>query len=442
MSEPDVTNLITVAQAIAILDAAPVHPRAVELALRDAGGLVAAQDLHADRDYPPFDKSQMDGFAVRAADIEQIPSALSLVGEIPAGQQPAGMINARQTMAIMTGAPLPPGADGVVPIEMTEQTGDTIRILQSTTPARFVARRGSDVAAGATVLRRGQRLGPAQIAVAASVGAERLRVFARPRVAVLASGDELVESGQAPGPAAIRNSNSPMLAALLGKLHCQVSDLGIVRDRRDDVREALDRARASEFDVLFITGGMSMGSYDYVPAVLRELNVQVHITRLRIKPGKPFVFGVRDRSGEGSGFRVQGSAHAGRTFSAPPASSLDLEPQTLNPPPNPQYIFGLPGNPLAAFVCTVRLASRLLNRLGGADPEPRWMRGMLAAPLPANGPREFYQPVVMNPDATVTVLAWKGSADVFTLAQANGLLVRAQDEPAQPAGAMVRVLEV
>jgi molybdopterin molybdotransferase len=409
MSDLDVMNLITVAQAIAILDAAPVHPRAVELALGDAAGLVAAQDLLADRDYPPFDKSQMDGFAVRGGDVEHIPCALSLVGEIAAGQQPARAIEVGETMAIMTGAPLPPGADGVVPIEMTEQAGHKVRILQPAIPARFVARRGSDVASGATVLRRGQRLGPAQLAVAARVGAERMRVFARPRVAVLASGDELIAGGQAPGPAAIRNSNSPMLVALLRQLHCQVSDLGIVRDRLDDVRDAL--ARATDFDVLFITGGMSMGRYDYVPAALGELNVEVRITRLRIKPGKPFVFGVRARSDQESGNR-------------------------------PQYIFGLPGNPLAAFVCTIRLASRLLNRLSGADPEPRWMRGTLAAALPANGPREFYQPVVVNSDATVNVLAWKGSADVFTLAQANGLLVRAEDEPAQPAGAAVRVLEV
>ena len=274
-----------------------------------------------------------------------------------------------------------------------------MRILRATTPGRFIAKRGSDVRAGAVVLRRGMRVGPAQLAVAASVGESRVAAFARPRVAVLATGDELVPVDAAPGPAQIRNSNSVMLVSLLRRLGCDVTDLGVVRDTPDDVREAL--RGGLRFDVLFVTGGMSMGAHDYVPRALVELGVDLRITKLRIKPGKPFVFGVHDEG----------------------------------------FVFGLPGNPVSGFVCTVRLAARLLARLRGADPEPRWVSAPLLAPLKANGPREFYQPVTLSQHG-VTPLEWKGSADVYTLAAANALLVRAENEPARPAGDAVRVLEL
>ena len=399
MSEPDVSELLTVAQAIDVLDGVAVKPRVVDVALADADGLVLAADVVSDRDYPPFDKSLMDGYAVRCADLTATsPVTLNVVGEIAAGQQAARDLAAGEAFAIMTGAPMPAGADGVVPVEDTE-LAETVRILRSTTPGRFIAKRGSDVRGGATVLRRGVRLGPAQLAVAASVGASRVAAFAKPQAAVLATGDELVPIDQTPGPAQIRNSNSLMLVSLLKRLGCAVTDLGVVRDTPDAVRSAL--ADGMRFDVLFVTGGMSMGQHDYVPRTLAELGVDLRITKLRIKPGKPFVFGVKD----------------GR------------------------FVFGLPGNPVSGFVCTVRLAARLLARLSGLDPEPRWLTEPLVSPLPANGPREFYQPAVFT-EKGVTVLEWKGSADVYTLAAANALLVRAENEPARPAGDVVRVLEL
>ena len=407
VSEPDVSDLLTVAEAIAVIDGVAVAPRVVDLSLAEADGLVLAEDLLADRDYPPFDKSLMDGYAVRCADLAANGSepqglrqaTLTVVGEIAAGAAAARGLAPGEAFAIMTGAPMPAGADGIVTVEDAEQQSETVRVLRSTTPGRFIAKRGSDVRDGTTVLRRGARLGPAQLAAAASVGASRVRVFAKPQAAVLATGDELVPVDQTPGPAQIRNSNSLMLVTLLKRLGCDVTDLGVVRDTPEAVRSAL--LDGMRFDLLFVTGGMSMGRHDYVPRTLLDLGVDLPITKLRIKPGKPFVFGAKD----------------GR------------------------FVFGLPGNPVSGFVCTVRLAARLLARLRGADPEPRWVGAPLLAPLAANGPREFYQPVVLG-EHGVNPLEWRGSADVYTLAAANALLARAESEPARSAGEVVRVLEL
>jgi molybdopterin molybdotransferase len=403
MSESDVSDLLTVAQAIAIIDAAEVSPRMVQVALHEADGLVLAEDLRADRDYPPFDKSLMDGFAVRSANVANVPCDLRVVGEIPAGSQADRGFADHEAIAIMTGAPLPKEADGVIPIEDVERIGSSIRIRNRVTPGRFIARRGSDVRAGDVVLSKGIRIGPAQLAVAASIGANHVAAFAKPCAAVLGTGDELVTIDRVPGPAQIRNSNNIMLVSLLKRLGCDVTDLGVVRDDPKVVRDALENGM--RFDALFVTGGMSMGEYDYVPKMLLDLKVDLRITKLRIKPGKPFVFGVKTIGGATS------------------------------------YVFGLPGNPVSGFVCTVRLASRWIARMSGLSVSERWLEGKLSASLGANGPREFYQPVMFDGE-TVVPLGWKGSADVFTLARANALLARAENEPAQPAGTRVRVLEI
>jgi molybdopterin molybdotransferase len=268
---------------------------------------------------------------------------------------------------------------------------------------RYIARCGSDVKAGTMVLQKGTRLRAAQLAVAASVGAAKVRVFAKPRAAVLATGDELVAVDQTPGKAEIRNSSNIMLTALLRRIGCDVVDLGQVKDDPNLIREAI-LTGMKRADVMLVTGGMSMGEYDYVPRVLGELGMELKITKLRIKPGKPFVFATGD---------------VGDRF----------------------FVFGLPGNPVSAFVCALRLASRLLLRLGGTPVQESWLEGRLNDALPPNGPREFYQPAVVK-DGKVTVLRWKGSADLYTLAKANALLVRAENEPARQAGEVVKLLEV
>jgi molybdopterin molybdotransferase len=306
----------------------------------------------------------------------------------------------------------------VVPIEETQRTELGIKIPKPTTPSRNVAARGSDIHAGQRVLRKGMMLEAAQLAVAASIGALNVNIFARPQVAVLATGDELVSMLEVPGPTQIRNSNTPMLVALLEKMGCTVVLSETVPDQVDTLRDAI--ARGLSHDALFISGGMSMGSRDYVPQLLKELGVDLRITKLRIKPGKPFAFGVKNRT----------------------------EPSGANP----SFVFGLPGNPVSGFVCTVRFASRLITRLGGGQIQERWHSGKLDNGLLVNGPREFYQPALwvpagggrsaQNEFANVTPLAWKGSADIYTLAAANALIVRAENEPPVPKGTLVRVLEI
>jgi len=398
MSEPDVSDLITVQRAIEIIDAAEVHPRTESIALHDSLDRILAQDIAADRDYPVAAKSLMDGFAVRASEAAE-QATLRVVGEIRAGEFSSREIQPGETIAIMTGAPLPPGADGVVPIEFVQREDESVRINQGGDFRRFVALAGSDCSSGTVVLRRGMRLEAPQIAVAATVGKTELTVFARPRVAILATGDELVAIDQTPQPHQIRNSNSTMLLALLTRIGCEVTDLGVVPDQMPPLLDAI--RRGATFDALFITGGMSVGAYDLPPKALQQLGADTRITKLRIKPGKPFIFGKLREC----------------------------------------FLFGLPGNPLAGFVCTARLASRLLRRMMGADPSIGETSATLGADLPGNGPREFYQPAKTN-GSIAQPLAWKSSADVFTLAQADALLIRPENDPPHCAGATCRLLRL
>ena len=423
MSEPDVSELLTVEQAIRIIDAAEMRPRVIRCALEQAQGLRLAQDLVADRDYPPFDKSLMDGFATRGG--ERAGTKLRVVGEVAAGKSFDRELKAGQAVAIMTGAPLPAGAEAVVPVEETETAGEEVVIKQSAEAGRYVAARGSDTRARQVLLRKRTKMEAAQLAVAAMVGAAQLDVYSTPKVGILSTGDEIVPFHETPGPTQIRNSNSIMLSSLVRRMGARVIDLGHVADEPDVIREAL--LKGMQLDVLLVTGGMSMGKYDYVPKLLNELGVDLKITKLRIKPGKPFVFGVAERR--------KLAERRGVIASLPIAA----------PAEGRCFVFGLPGNPVSGFACTVRLVSRLITRMSGGEPQERWAAGSLLEPIGANGPREFYQPAVVEHarDGTrVRALSWKGSADLFTLAEANAMLVRAENEPALGAGAVVRVIEL
>lgn len=428
MSEADVDDLITVDQAIAILDGVSVRPRVIELPLQEAYALRLAEDLQADRDYPPFDKSLMDGFAVGVEKVDA-GTVFQIAGEIAAGQSSALAVGKGQAVRIMTGAPLPPGAKGVVPVEQTRVDGENVTITHAVDAHRFIASAGHDSPAGRVLLPKGMRLDAAALAVAATVGKSPIPVFAAPRVAVLATGDEIIPYDAEPGPAQIRNSNNIMLTSQLRRLPCRVVDMGMVPDRPELIRKAL--LKGMQLDALLVTGGMSMGKYDYVPSLLKEMGVDLKITKLRIKPGKPFVFGVADRGAVRAAL-----VRLGSTF---------VEPAMLGPSDGVCYVFGLPGNPVSSFACTQRLVMRLLARLAGGGPEEKWLVGELTSPLPANGPREFYQPVRIEHTLSgirVSPLDYKGSADLFTLAQANALLVRPANEPALVAGANVRILEI
>lgn len=402
MSELEVTDLITVRQAMEIIDAAKVEPRVEWMGLEQCAGLYLAEDLRSDRDAPPFDKSLMDGYAVRARDLAKLPRELTVIDRIVAGGSAASPLGEGEAMAIMTGAPLPAGADAVAPIEQTQKIegSNRVRFGEPTAMGRFIARRGSDSMGGSIVLKKGMRLGPAQVAVAASIGAVNVPVYQAPSVAVLGTGDELVPPDKTPAPNQIRSCNNPMLLALLRRFPCRAIDLGLVSDDPEMIQRRIEAGLTH--DVLLITGGMSMGERDFVPEILRRLGGELKITKLRIKPGKPFVFAKM---------------------------------------PGDKFAFGLPGNPVSAFVCTLCLVSRLLERMAGAAPGLGVRTAPLLQPLEANGNRTFYQPAIFDGRAIVP-LQWKGSADVYTLSQANALLVRPENQSPQSVGAIVEFIEL
>jgi molybdopterin molybdotransferase len=402
MSDLDVSDLITVQRATEIIDAAAVELRVERVELQRCAGFYLAEDLKSDRDAPPFDKSLMDGYAVRSGDLAAAPRELAVVDRIMAGGVAGSVLGEGQTMAIMTGAPLPAGADAVVPIERAQKIAgtDRVRFDQPAAAGQHIAPRGSDAAGGSVVLRRGVRLDAAKIAVAASIGAVHVPVYRAPSVAVLGTGDELVRPEKTPAANQIRSCNNPMLVALLRRWPCQTTDLGLVRDDPQLIQQRIEAGLAN--DALLITGGMSVGERDFVPGILRGLGGELKITKLRIKPGKPFVFA-----------RMPGG----------------------------KFVFGLPGNPVSAFVCTVCLVSRLIERMAGGSPGSTARKAALTQPLPANGNRTFFQPAIFDGRA-ITPLQWKGSADIYTLSGANALIVRPENQPAQSAGVIVEFIEL
>ncbi len=390
---------------------APLPPRAMSLTSLGQGlGGVLAQDVRMDEDNPRFDRATLDGYAVRSQDA--IAGAeLELVGQMDAGGAVfSGIVRAGTCVGINTGACVPSGADAILMVEHTEcvQRGERrfVVVKSPVMPGLGIQPRGADARAGEVVLRSGARLGPAQLAVCAAAGVVRPQVR-RARVAVLCTGDELVDCATPPPlPAGkIRNSNQVMLGALAMEAGAEVRDGGTSTDEAAPLRQALERGLAAA-DLLVVCGGLSMGTRDLVPPLLKDMGVVLHVEKVRIKPGKPFVLGTQETA-------------AGR-----------------------KYVAGLPGNPVSAFVTFHRFVRPMLRQMEGASDGPRRGRAHTDRALPANGEREFYQPCVLHADAQsmrAQVLAWKGSADIFTLARANGMLVQAAEAPAVEAGAEVEV---
>ncbi len=271
---------------------APLEPQTV--ALNDALGLVAAQELVATEPVPPFANTAMDGYAVRAADTAgagaSSPVRLRVTGELPAGRSPAGVSVGRdEAVRIMTGAPIPAGADAVVMVEVTERDGDAVRVLREAQPGDHIRAAGGDLHAGQAVFEAGTVLAPAHLGVLASLGHREVRVVPRARVGVLSTGDELVESGPL-APGQIRDSNRPMLLALVAVAGAEPVDFAIVPDDEQRITAVLTDA-LSACDVVVTTGGVSVGDYDYVAAVLERIG-SVDWWQVAIKPAKPLAFGV------------------------------------------------------------------------------------------------------------------------------------------------------
>jgi molybdopterin molybdotransferase len=368
-----------------------------EVALRDAAGRVLAEDVAADRDTPPLARSVRDGYAVRASDA---PGELQVIGEVRAGEFFAGAVGPGQAVEIMTGAPIPDGADAVVMVEHALRVEDRVRIDRQTEPQQFINPRGCEAAANEVVLRAGVRLDYSCVAALAAFGRENVKVFRKPPVSILATGDEIVEAGQTPESFQIRNSNAWSLAAQVARAGGEPIMLPVARDNQDHTREMIERGLAA--DLLLLSGGVSAGKYDLVERVLAGLGAEFYFDRVLIQPGQPLVFG-----------KARG-----------------------------KFFFGLPGNPSSTMVTFEIFARAALELLGGQEE--------VALHMPfARLTEEFHHrvgltrflPARLSPDgAAVTPIAWRGSSDVPALTRANAFMVVDSDRPDWQAGDWIRVL--
>lgn len=373
--------------------------------LETLAGHVLAQDVQSDVDSPPFDKSMMDGFAVKSADIADGNTVLDIIARVNAGSQFDGALQSGQAVQIMTGAPVPTGADAVVMVEETSEQEDRVTIRASVRQGQNILTRGLSMKNGQSVMNQGAPVRAEDIGLLAEAGVVECQVVRRPTLAVIATGDELIDASFQPSGSQIRNSNGPMLSALAKPYCSAVMNLGIGPDHRDllgtRIAEGLHR------DVLVLSGGVSAGVADLVPDLLREAGVEQVFHKVKIKPGKPVWFGVSKRANG---------------------------QQTL--------VFGLPGNPVSSMVCFRVFVAPALLRLAGRDSHSEKLVGRLTGPHRQRPGRTTYWPSKMNRTGeglTISPLDWKGSADLKTLAEANCFGVFPGDRDSFDAGEPIHI---
>jgi molybdenum cofactor synthesis domain-containing protein len=403
--------MIPVAEAINIIleKAAPLGVEGVPL--EDSLGRVLAEEVAADSDLPPFDRAQMDGYAVRSEDLRDAPARLRVVGEAAAGNGWRGTLGAGEAVRIMTGAPLPAGADSVQQVELTRETEDGrfVTVERATEPGQFYAPRASEIAAGGRVLSQGEEITAARAAVLAAFGRARVKVSRRPRVAVLATGTELVKVEETPGEDEIRDSNTYSLAAYARLAGAEVERLPLAGDDPLLLRREIEEA-AARSDVLVLSGGVSMGRYDFTKDALRALGAEVFFERVALRPGKPTVF-ARLRGGR----------------------------DTL--------VFGLPGNPVSVSVTFNLFARTALRAMQGvSDPAPAEETALLARSAKGAAERASYLPATLSTDGEgrqlAEVLKWGGSSDFVAFARATALAVVPAGVKSLDAGSVVRVVRL
>jgi molybdopterin molybdotransferase len=394
-----------------------------------AGGRVLAEEVFADRDIPPFPRSTRDGYAIRSADLAKLPATLDVIGEIKAGEKsdkiPA-RVEAGQSVSIMTGAPVPDGADSVVMVEYTSRDADRVEITRSTTPGENIVPRGAEAKQGRRLLHRGTRLNEAAIALAASVGKSRLQVHARPRIAVLSTGDEIVDISTTPGPTQIRNSNSYSLATQILRAGAQPVLLPIAPDEPQRLRELIEEGLQS--DLLLMTGGVSMGRYDLVEQVLSELHAEFFFTGAKIQPGKPVVFGRCENPHFSQNRREMGH----------PTSAGE------RPGSKTTYFFGLPGNPVSTMVTFELFARPMIEALSGQIPRKlAFLHAKLKSEIRVKAGLRRFLPAMLSGEfeqSEVALVSWQGSGDIAATARANCYVVIPPDREQIPAGEWVAVM--
>jgi molybdopterin molybdotransferase len=390
------------------------------VSLLQAAGRILAEPVAADRDIPPFPRSTRDGYAVCTADLAALTAKLKVIGEIKAGLlQPPSALNRGEAFSIMTGAPVPPGADAVVMVEYTSQKDDRVEIKRGVSPGENIVAQGAEAKRRSLLLDRGTRLNEAAIALAASVGRSRLEVFVRPRVAVLTTGDEIVAVDTEPGPTQIRNSNSYSLAVQIQQAGGEPVLLPIAPDEQRRLRQLMEEGLQS--DLLIITGGVSMGRYDLVEQVLSEMQAESFFTGAKIQPGKPVVFGRISKCGAGAPAREGAQA-----------------------PVQQKYFFGLPGNPVSTMVTFELFAKPMIEALAGMPPQPlTFLRARLKFEIRVNPGLTRFLPAILSgqyEDAQVELVPWQGSGDVAAQARSNCYVVVPPDREQIKAGDWVAIM--
>ena len=360
---------------------------------------ILAEDIRSDMPMPPFDKSAVDGYACKKEDLTEL---LEVLEVIPAGKAPTKIVGNKQCSKIMTGAPVPEGADTIIMVEDVEDLpGNRIKYLKDSVKNN-ICFRGEDIKADEIVLKKGTLIKPQHVAVMATVGATNPLVYKKIRISVISTGDELVEPKIKPAISQIRNSNAYQLIAQIENLGVEANYIGIALDTEESTRKMLNRAFENN-DIILLTGGVSMGDYDYVPKVLQELGVEIKFTSIAVQPGRPTVFGVRDK----------------------------------------QFIFGLPGNPVSSFVQFELLVKPLVYKLSGNE----FKRQKLLLPMGKEYNRKrstrlSWLPVQINNEGRVMPLEYHGSAHINALTDAHGLIAVPIGQTTLKEGELVDVRQI
>jgi len=400
------TALMSVAEALQrVLVQARALPAEL-LSLHDALGRVLTNDVKALRTQPPAAVSAMDGFAVRASDTAKVPVTLKLVGEVAAGHPLDGEVGAGQAARIFTGGVMPKGTDTVVIQELAARDRDSVTFQKPTAKGRNVRDQGIDFSKDQVLLRKGHRLTDRDLMLAAAMNHPKLSVHRRPKVAILGTGDELVPPGSHPAPGEVVYSNGFALAALARNEGAEVSDLGIVRDRVQDIASAVRHARDSGADILVTTGGASVGEHDLVQKALAAEGLDLSFWRVALRPGRPMMHGQLGT----------------------------------------MQVLGLPGNPVSSYVCALLFLVPLIRQLSGrSDVEPALQAAHLGCDLPANDERADYLRAVLEagPDGPIaTPLPVQDSSLMALLAKADCLLIREPNAPVASSGSPCVILKL
>ena len=381
--------------------------KAERVAIEKSVGRIIAEDICSDIPMPPFDKSAMDGYAVRGKDIFKVPCELNIIEEIQAGKIPKKKISKGECAVIMTGALIPKGADTVVMVEYTKKVSrnsKTVKICKKTIKGKNICKKGEDVRQGERVIRKGKCINSADVALLASVGKKAVLVYRKPKVSVLATGTELVDKVRKPRMSQIRNSNGPMLMSLLSSLNINAVDLGIAKDTIKDLKTKIKKGLLS--DVFILSGGVSLGQYDFVPQILKELRVKNIFHNVALKPGKPLFFGRYKNT----------------------------------------LVFGCPGNPvstLTSFMLLIKMAIRKM--MGEEKVKLEIYEGIIDCSFSKRGSRKAFYPVVLEFKGgmyRVVPVAYNGSADIGAIAGASGFMIIEKDVKTLKKGQKVSFIKI